>query len=489
MTATIKIPYELTNLDDTRFRDLFENNSDGIYVSTVEGKVIDVNKAALEITGFTSKKEFAMQNTGDHYVNPKERKKFHLEIKKHGFVKDFEVTLKRRSGTEVICLLTSSALRDAKGKVIGYQGIIRDITEQRRKQKVQEVLLKITQAATSSGDVKSLLKQLHRELSQLINVDNFYVALYDEEAKAYSFPYYADEYDKINEFEQMKLKKSLTDYVRRTGKALFVDEAKRKKLKRKGEAIMIGTNSPIWLGSPLITSRGVIGVVVVQSYSDPKMYTTEDLELLVFVSGQIARVIQQKQNNEAIRLSEKRFRDLFENNRDGIYTSTIDGKIVDVNNAALEITGYKTKKEFASLNTSEHYQSLEERKRFQQEIEKKGYVKDFEFNLKKKHGEVVCCLLTSSVLKDSTGNIVGYQGIIRDISEQRQHQKIQDVVFQISQAVVVTSDIKGLIGIVHKQLNELINAENFYVALYDQKTDSYTFPYCVDQYDQGADNS
>lgn len=339
MTTSEKIPYELTNLDDTRFRDLFENNSDGIYVSTVEGKVIDVNKAALDITGFTSKKEFAKQNTGDHYVNPRDRKKFHREIKKHGFVKDFEVTLKRKTGIEVICLLTSSALRNARGKVIGYQGIIRDVTEQRRKQKVQETLLKITQAATSSGDLISLLKQLHKELSQLINVDNFYVALYDEETKAYSFPYYADEFDKINEFEQMTLKKSLTDYVRRSGKALYVDEKKRKKLKKKGIAVMVGTQSPVWLGSPLITSEGVIGVVVVQSYKDEKLYSKEDLELLVFVSGQIARVIEQRQTDESIRLSEKRFRDLFEGSPDAIFVEDLDGVVLDANPAASKLHG------------------------------------------------------------------------------------------------------------------------------------------------------
>ena len=138
MTTSKKLPCELINLDETRFRDLFENNSDGIYISTVEGRILDVNQAAVEIMGFEDQKEFAQLNTSDHYANPSERKKFQLEIKKHGFVKEYEVVLKRKTGEEVVCMLTSSALKNEGGKVIAYQGIIRDITDQRRQQKIQE---------------------------------------------------------------------------------------------------------------------------------------------------------------------------------------------------------------------------------------------------------------------------------------------------------------------------------------------------------------
>lgn len=298
-------------LDETRFRNLFENNREGIYITSLDGSIIDVNKAALEITGFRSKREFSKQNTAEQFLHPKDRRKFHTEIKKQGYVRDFEVVVKKKkTGEEVVCMVTSSTLKDENDTIIGYQGIIRDITELKRQQKIQETLLKITQAATSTKDIKTLLKQLHKDLAQLINADNFYVALYDEDADAYSFPHYADEFDKINEFEQMTLKKSLTDYIRRTGEALYVDKEVRSRLKKSGEAVMIGTQSPIWLGSPLITSKGVIGVVVVQSYRDPNMYTKDDLELLVFISGQIARVIEQKQADEEIRNSHEQLRRL-----------------------------------------------------------------------------------------------------------------------------------------------------------------------------------
>ena len=160
MTPSKKIQHELISLDETRYRNLFENNRDGIYITALDGSIIDMNKAALQITGFKSKKEFAQKNVSEHYSNPKQRARFQREIKKHGFVKDFEVNLRKRTGEEIICLLTSSAITDAKGKVIGYQGIIRDVTEQKKQQQIQETLLKITEAATSSGDLKALLKNI-----------------------------------------------------------------------------------------------------------------------------------------------------------------------------------------------------------------------------------------------------------------------------------------------------------------------------------------
>jgi PAS domain S-box-containing protein len=296
--------------DETLFRNLFENDPEGIYITGPDGSVIDVNKSALEITGFKTQSGFAKQDSAIQFLHPGDRRKFLAAIKKYGSVIDLEVSIRKKTGDEVFCMLSSLPLKDKKGKIIGHQGIIRDITKQKRQQKIQETLLKITEAATSTKDIKTLLKQLHKELAQLINADNFYVALYDEDADAYSFPHYADEFDKINEFEQMTLKKSLTDYIRRKGEALFVDREMRTRLKKSGEAIMIGTQSPIWLGSPLITSKGVIGVVVVQSYRDPNMYTRDDLELLVFISGQIARVIEQKQADEEIRNSNEQLRHL-----------------------------------------------------------------------------------------------------------------------------------------------------------------------------------
>lgn len=168
-----------------------------------------------------------------------------------------------------------------------------DIAELKRGQMVQSALFKISEATNLSGDLRELLRTIHKVLGTLIDTTNFYVALYDETTNLYSFPYNVDQYDGVD-FAPEELKKSLTDYVRRSGRALLADEATHRMLEEAGEAELVGTPSKIWLGVPLKTPDAVIGVVAVQSYSDPDTYSEADLDLLTFVSGHIAMAIERK---------------------------------------------------------------------------------------------------------------------------------------------------------------------------------------------------
>ncbi len=116
---------------EERYRTLFEESLDAIYITSKEGKVIEFNPAALKLFGYTHE-EVAEHRVEELYVNHADRERFRQEIEKNGYVKNFEVKLKKKDGTVMDCLLTTTVKRDPNGKVIGYQGIIRDITEQKR---------------------------------------------------------------------------------------------------------------------------------------------------------------------------------------------------------------------------------------------------------------------------------------------------------------------------------------------------------------------
>ncbi len=81
------------------------------------------------------------------------------------------------------------------------------------------------------------------------------------------------------------------------------------------------------------------------------------------------------------------------------------------------------------------------------------------------------------------GEVVRVITVIRDVSERAKAEELQSVLFQISQAVSNTADLGELIGVVHRELGRLVDTTNFYVALYDEETELYTFPYHVDKYD------
>jgi two-component system cell cycle sensor histidine kinase/response regulator CckA len=116
---------------EEKFRDLFDTSKDVIFLSTMTGWFYDINRAGEELFGY-NRDELLMLDTQDIYKNEWDRQLFHESIEKLGFVKDREVTFKRKGGTYIDCLVTATLRRDRERNVIGYQGIIKDISERKR---------------------------------------------------------------------------------------------------------------------------------------------------------------------------------------------------------------------------------------------------------------------------------------------------------------------------------------------------------------------
>jgi PAS domain S-box-containing protein len=115
---------------EERYRTLFEGSRDSVYITIREGKFIDFNQAFLDLFGY-SREELMVWQAQDFYVHPGDRYRFQQEIEKNGFVRDYEVKLRKKDGKEMDCLLTASVRRGYDGTIMGYQGIIRDITERK----------------------------------------------------------------------------------------------------------------------------------------------------------------------------------------------------------------------------------------------------------------------------------------------------------------------------------------------------------------------
>ncbi len=108
-------------------RRLFKHAGCGVYMSSKEGKFINVNPAFLKMLGYDNKDNFlAMNIARDLYVRPDDRKKFMDVVEKHGRVIDYEVDWRRRDGHRIQVLVTSHVRYDEKGNVLGYEGIVVD---------------------------------------------------------------------------------------------------------------------------------------------------------------------------------------------------------------------------------------------------------------------------------------------------------------------------------------------------------------------------
>ena len=108
---------------------IFANSRDMIYLSSRDGRWVDVNPAGVEMLGYSSKEEVLAtpDSAQKAYLNPSDRKRFQAAIEKDGFVKDYEVSFKKKNGTPIEVAITAS-VREQNSVVLGYEGIIKDIT-------------------------------------------------------------------------------------------------------------------------------------------------------------------------------------------------------------------------------------------------------------------------------------------------------------------------------------------------------------------------
>ncbi|MEW6261570.1 MAG: PAS domain S-box protein [Thermodesulfobacteriota bacterium] len=117
--------------DQGRYRRLFEEVRDALIITNEDGRILDANQAALDLFGLT-REEILSRNFRDLYVLPSNGKRFVAEVAKSGSVKDFEVKLWGPNRLEMICLMTVTRRLDDNGGLIGYQGLIRDVTAQKQ---------------------------------------------------------------------------------------------------------------------------------------------------------------------------------------------------------------------------------------------------------------------------------------------------------------------------------------------------------------------
>jgi transcriptional regulator with GAF, ATPase, and Fis domain len=181
----------------------------------------------------------------------------------------YETILLHKNKSKVYVELNAAAIQYEGG--IADLVIVRDISERKRTQALQEAIYQIAIATETTKSLKDLFPRIHGIISSVMPSENFYITLYDEERNVLQFPYFKDALDEpyLNEIQPGL---GLTAYVLRTGKSLLCTQAVHDELERQGAVKLLGVPSAIWLGVPLVIEGKTIGVMVVQHYSDPNAY-------------------------------------------------------------------------------------------------------------------------------------------------------------------------------------------------------------------------
>jgi len=149
---------------EKKYRTLFTESRDALFISSRDGKLIDANQSFLELFGYTREEAIEL-DVRMTYVNPGDRLMFQQEMEKKRAVRDYELKLCKKDGTEMDCLLTATVRRTKDGDILGYHGFIHDITERKRAEEERRELEQKAYIASRLASVGEMASGIAHEIN------------------------------------------------------------------------------------------------------------------------------------------------------------------------------------------------------------------------------------------------------------------------------------------------------------------------------------
>jgi len=175
--------------------------------------------------------------------------------------------------------------------------------------------------------------------------------------------------------------------------------------------------------------------------------------------------------------AEEKYRTLVSSVQEGVFISTPQGRFLDFNDALLRMTGYEDREELLGVDIpAAFYANASDRERLKKLLQQHGTVADFEFEMRRKDGEIRTMLESSIAVRDAAGNVTAYQGFLLDITERKQAEyEIRRrnrellVLNSIAQTLTESMDLSDSLHRTLRQMAELFNLDATSLYLFDQE--------------------
>src|SRR3954471_14935197 len=403
---------------EAKFRAVAETAASATYIH--DGKnFLYVNQASEVISGYS--REELLKMDPFELVHPDSREELQqrtLErFKGANLSPSFECKIVKKNGEARWVDLSATNIQfEGKEAILAT---LFDITNRKQAEKLQSALYRIAEESSRAKNLDDLYPVLHGIVSELMYAKNFYIALYDPANQTVRFPYFVDEAEEAP-VGDMPVGKGLTEYVLRTGKPLLFSPEAPDSRKELGVFQPIGPASVDWLGVPLKKEGVAFGVLTVQSYTEKVRFTQSEVEILNFVSQQVANALERKRAEDALRESELRNRSLVQSAVYGIYRSSVEDKFLDVNPALVSMLGYDTRDEVLQLNLARDvYVEPDERARLVHQYKQTEQISGVEVRWKRRDGKPIIVRLSGRAFVDHKGDTVYFEMIAEDVTERR----------------------------------------------------------------------
>ncbi|HEX2205495.1 MAG TPA: PAS domain S-box protein [Longimicrobium sp.] len=361
----------------------FDHLFDALVLTDLEGRITALNPAGERLWGFSRAE--ALGKTVELWLYPEEAAALNREILStldEGGRWTGEIRFIRRDGSRGVSETSVIPLLDAGGERVGALGVSRDVTERKR---AEEML------------------RASEERFRLITTGSQQLFFYVHDTKG------------VYEF----LSPSVADVLGYAPEELL----------GRGYAVLhTGHESDAEVDAATrrtLAGEGPNTYLVYARRKDGETVALELVETAVRRGGRVRgvqgfarNVTERIRAQERLRESEERYRTLFEESRDAVYMSTVEGRMVEANQAFVDLFGY-SREEVLSGRLESLYADASDRQRFRDEIFREGSVREFEVRLRHRDGSILHCLLSATLRRGPGGEVTGFQGIIHDITARK----------------------------------------------------------------------
>jgi PAS domain S-box-containing protein len=471
MIQDLKQSQEALKEAEGKYRGVFEKSKDMVYMTSLDGKFIDVNQGGVEILGYNNKEDLLDILAKDTYLYPEDREKFVYEIANQGFAKDFEAKLKRKDGIPIDVLITASVRKDAEGHIIGYEGIIKNISLRKR---IEEELHQRTKELQTLYDLSVLI-------NQTLDLDRVLPDALDRASSLAGFEMggiYL--YNEVEKSLELKFNKGYTPSFAESVKVLkFGEGVAGKTIQLKQPVIFSVDEYPFprllpflkeegiqsLVGIPLLAKGKAIGAITLSSRSIHTL-TPREINFLESIGAQIGLALENAQLFSTVAKAKSEWETTFDSVTDLITIRDRDYRMIRANKAAFKRFGLKPeqmigKKCFETLHQSDQpcegcyvSKTLETQKPESGERDSKYLNGIFQYY--------------TFPIYDETGEVVAVVDLAREITEEKRLEMEKEVVNNINKILASSLEVRRVIKAVHSELKKVFDSERMTITLLNE---------------------